>query len=95
MPVRPKAKQDEVEDGKPCGLLHRELLDQLSLVSVGEFVNVVEEGGVDVVNVFGRDVDFGEENLLAECVVGVFVVERDSSLIGVENMPTDPLTVQL
>lgn len=34
-----------------------------------------------------RNVDFGEEDVRAELVVGVLVVERDNPLIGIVNVP--------
>lgn len=89
VPVRPEAEQDKVEDGEPCRVPLPELADQLLLVRIGEAFKVFEEGGVDDVNVFGRYVDFGEEDVHAEFVVGVFVVEGHDSFIGVENFPVN------
>jgi len=95
VPVRPDAEQDKVEDREPCRVLLCEREDQLPLVRVGELLKVIEEGGVNVVNVFVRYIDFGEEDVCAEFVVGVFVVERYNSLIGVEYLPANPFSIQL
>ena len=95
VPIRPDTKQDKVEDWESCRVLGCELEDQLSLVRVGEFFKIVEEGGVDVVNVFGWDNDFGEEGIHAVFVVGVFMVERDSSLIDVVDVPANLFSVWL
>ena len=94
MAIWPDADQDEVEHWETGGVLRGELKDQLAFVRVNEFLNVVEEGGIDVMDVFGRDIDFGEEDIHDEFVVGVFVVERHNSLIGIVNLPVDTLSVR-
>ena len=95
VPIRSDTKQDKVEDREPCRVLLCELGDQLPLVRVGEFFKIVEEGGINVMNIFGWDGDFGEEDIIAEFVVGVFVVERHSSFIGVVDLPANPFSIQL
>ena len=49
--------------------------------------------GINGMNVLGRYINFGEEDILAKFVVGVWIVERNSSLIGVENAPTNPFSI--
>lgn len=46
-------------------------------------------------NVFGWDVDFGEEDIRAELVVGVFVVKRHNPFIGVVDLPANFFSIQL
>ena len=67
----------------------------MPFVRVGEFIKIVEEGDINVVNVFGWDDDFREEDIHAEFVVGVFVVERHSSFIGVIDLPANLFSIQL
>ena len=93
MSIRAQTKQDKIEDREPRRILRCELKDQLSLVGIGELFEVIEEGCIDVMDVFGRYFDFREEDIHAEFVVGVFVVERYSPLVGVEDMPMNPLSI--
>jgi len=92
--IWPDAEQDEVEHWEARRVLRGELDDQLAFVRVNELLDVAEEGGIDVMNVSERDIDFREEDIHSEFVVGVFVVERHNSLIGIVNLPVDTLSVR-
>ena len=89
VPVRAHPEQDKVEDGEPRGVLHRELADELLLVCVGELVEIVEQRGVDRVDVLLRDGHLGEEHVRAELVVRVLVFERYGAFIRVVYMPAN------
>lgn len=81
------SEEDEVEDGEASGVLLRKLADKLLFVRVRELLEVVGKRGVDRVDVVCRDRDLGEELIRAEPVVGIGVVERDYTLVGVEHLP--------
>ena len=63
-------------------------MNQLLFIGIGKFFWIVQEGFVDGVDLrslqFG---DLGEEFLVAEVVVGIFVVEGYKSFVGKEDFP--------
>lgn len=91
--IRAETKQDKVEDREPRRILRCKLEDQLLLVGVGEFFGVIEEGWINVMDVPERYGDFREEDIRAEFVIGVFVVERYKPFVGVVDMPINPLSI--
>jgi hypothetical protein len=88
VPVRTKTEEDQVKDGEARGVCGGKLLDKLLLVRIGEVVEVVEQGNVQRVNVFGWDRNFGEKLRHAKMVIAVLIVERDGALVSVEDVPT-------
>lgn len=88
------AEEDEVEDGEARRVFVGEFADEFLFVGVGEFFGVLKEGGVDGVDVVGGKGNVGEEVGLAEGVVGVRVVERDETFVGVEDLPVGTDRVQ-
>lgn len=85
--VGPDAEEDEVEDRETSRVFLSELADELFLVSVGKFFEVVEKGSVDGVNVFGWDGGVAVELFLSKAVVGVFVIEGNATFVGIEDLP--------
>jgi hypothetical protein len=57
------------------------LRNQLLFIIIGDFLGIVEKGGVYRVNVLGSNWDFGEEVLLDGGIVGLFVVEGDEAFV--------------
>lgn len=81
------AEEDEVEDRKTSRVFLGKLVDKRFLVCVGELFEVIEERDVDGVNVVWRYGNFAEQLLLAKMVVGVVVIQRNTTFIGKENLP--------
>lgn len=85
------SEEDEVEDGVTNGFFTGKSLDELLFVCVTELFWVVKEGFVDGVDLRSLQLrNFGEELLMAQVVVGVFVVERDKAFVAKENLPLIP-----
>jgi len=55
--------------------------------SLCNFVRVIEEVGIDGVDVLPRYRDLGEEDVVVELEVAVFVIEGDEPLVGKEDLP--------
>ncbi len=89
------AEEDEVKDGETRRLLLRELPDELFLVRVCELLEVVEQVGVDGVDVLARDGHLRVERARGEVVVRVGVVERNDALVGVEDVPVETKSLLL
>ena len=89
------AEEDEVKDGEARRLLLRELPDELLLVRVRELLEVVELVRVDRVDVLGGNGHLRVERALGEEVVRVGVVERDDTLVGVEDVPVETMLMWL
>lgn len=87
MSVGSHTEEDEVEYGEAGGVFGGEGFYEDGFVVVCEFFDVVEEIGVDSVDVLGRERNFREEFPFAVGVVGVFVVEGDDSFIGEVDLP--------
>lgn len=87
MSIGSHAKQNEVEDREASRVLLGELLDELFLVRIRQLFKIVQESGVEGVYLFLRNWNLGEEDFRAGSVIGVRVVERDHTLINVEDMP--------
>lgn len=94
MSIWTDTEEDEIEYGETGGVFLCEFTDELFFVGVGQFFEVVEEGCIDCVDVFGWDRGVAEEFLRCKTVIGVFVVERDAALVGVEDLPVSAIRVQ-
>lgn len=91
--IRTASQQDEIENGRLDRVLGRKLFHELLLIVIGELLGIMEErffDGNDRRLAFGLG-DLGEELLLEQAVVGVFVVEGNSALVGEEDLPLVPV----
>lgn len=82
------AQKDEVEDGEADGVTAGEAADERLFVLVGEFLGIVEVGGVDGMDgglLVGGDLV--EELGFQEAIVGVGVVEGHGTLVCEEDFP--------
>lgn len=87
MAVGAHTEEDHVEDGESSRVFGGEGFDELGFIFVGELFDVIQEGGVNFVDIFRRNLGLGEEFVINELVVGVFVVKGDSALVGEVDVP--------
>lgn len=85
--VRSHSEQDQVKHGESGGVLFGEQRDKLFLVLIRKFIEVVQEGFVNGVDLFPRDGDMRKEGVVAGSEVGVLVVEGDHTFITEEDFP--------
>lgn len=95
MSVWTDTQEDEIKYGETSRIFLCEFTDELFFVGVGKLFEVVEEGGVDCVDVFGWDCGVAEEFFRCKTVIGVLMVERDAALVGIEDLPIAAMRVQI
>ena len=97
VPVGADAEKDEVEDRETRRVLLGKLANELLFVCVRDFLECVlvrrisssgfDQGGINGMDIFLRNRDFGPKMRLAEAVVGVFMIQWNDTFVGIEDLP--------
>ena len=71
MTIRSHSKQDEIKDREACRVFLGKFSDELFFIVVRELVEIIEELGVDGVNLITRDGNLRKKDVITRLVVGV------------------------
>jgi hypothetical protein len=83
----PNTEKNQIKPRERNARTSNETRHKLLLVVVGNLLRVIELARVDDVNRLTGDGDLGEEFLVVEAEVGIFVVEGDDAFVGEEDFP--------
>lgn len=95
MSIWTHAQQDEVKDGESSGVFLSELGNERGFVIVGQFFEVVEQGGVDGMDVGTWDSDMCEEFFEAEFMIRVWMIVGYDAFVCIVDFPVFSTQVSL